>query len=74
VEITATWVGDTVSITSVEPGDGNGDGTVNALDITVVERIIGGLDAETSGADANQDGVVNALDITKVELIIGGLG
>jgi hypothetical protein len=74
VEITATWVGDTVNITSVEPGDGNGDGTVNALDITVVERIIGGLDTETSGADANQDGAVNALDITRVELIIGGLG
>ncbi len=72
-EITATWVGDSVNITSVLPGDANGDGAVNALDITKVERIIVGLDAETPGADANQDGNINALDITKVERIIVGL-
>jgi hypothetical protein len=52
------------------PGDANGDGVVNALDITEVERIIAGLDAETVGADANEDGAVNALDITMVEIII----
>jgi len=73
-EITATWVGDSVNVTSVVPGDANGDGNVNALDITKVERIIAGLDAETPGADANQDGNINALDITKIELIIAGLG
>jgi hypothetical protein len=73
-EIEATWTGDSVEISAVVPGDGNGDGTVNALDITKVERVIGGLDAETAGADANGDDVVNALDITKIELIIAGLG
>jgi len=57
----------------VTPGDANGDGSVNALDITKVERIIAGLDAQTPGADANQDGNINALDITKVERIIAGL-
>ncbi len=72
-EIEATWVGDSVSITSALAGDANGDGMVNALDITKVERIIVGLDAETAGADANGDGNVNALDITKVERIIVGL-
>ncbi len=72
-EIPATWVGDSVSVPSVVPGDANGDGNINALDITKVERTIGGLDAETPGADANQDGSVNALDITKIERIIGGL-
>lgn len=61
------------SFTTVLPGDANGDGSVNALDITKVERIIAGLDSETTGADANQDGAVNALDITKVERIIAGL-
>ena len=61
------------SFTTVLPGDANGDGNVNALDITNVERIIARLDAETPGADANQDGAVNALDITKVERIIAGL-
>jgi len=73
-EIVATWIGDTVNITSVPPGDANGDGNVNALDITKVERIIAGLDTETPGADANQDGSINVLDITKVERIIAGLG
>ena len=63
-----------VNVTSVLPGDANSDGSVNALDITKVERIIGGLDAQTLGADANQDGNINALDITKVERIIAGLG
>jgi len=72
-EITATWAGDSIDITSVVPGDGNGDGSVNALDITKVERVIVGLDAETLGADANGDGNVNAMDITKIELIIAGL-
>jgi len=56
-----------------QPGDANGDGIVNSLDITKVERIIVGLDTATPGADANQDGVVNNLDITKVERIIVGL-
>ena len=55
------------------PGDANEDGWVNILDITKVERIIVGLDAETPGADANQDGNVNALDITKIERLIVGL-
>jgi len=73
-EITATWAGDSVDITSVVPGDGNGDGAVNALDITKVERVIVGLDIQTPGADANGDGNVNAMDITKIEMIIAGLG
>jgi len=61
------------SFSTTLPGDANGDGNVNALDITKVERIVAGLDAETPGADANQDGNINALDITKVERIIAGL-
>jgi hypothetical protein len=72
-EIAATWSGDSVDVTLV-PGDANDDGNVNSLDITKVERVITGLDAETPGADANQDGNVNALDITKIERIIAGLG
>ncbi|MBI4286290.1 MAG: PKD domain-containing protein [Chloroflexi bacterium] len=71
-EIPTTWIGDSVSI-SIRPGDANGDGILDALDITMVERVIARLDALTPGADANQDGKVNALDITKVERIIVGL-
>jgi hypothetical protein len=72
-EITATWTGDSVDITSVVPGDGNGDGAVNALDITKVERVIVGMDTSTPGSDANGDGNVNAMDITMIELIIAGM-
>jgi len=54
------------------PGDANGDGSVDSLDITKLKRIIMGLDDPTPGADANGDGNVNALDITKIELIIMG--
>jgi hypothetical protein len=61
------------SFTTTKPGDADGNGVVNALDITKVERIVAGLDASTPGADANGDGNVNALDITKVERIIVGL-
>jgi len=57
----------------VTPGDGNGDGAVNALDITKVERVIVALDAETPGSDANGDGNINAMDITKIEMIIAGI-
>ncbi len=70
--IPATWIGDLVQI-SVIPGDANGDGVVNAIDITKVERIIAGLDPPTPGADANLVGNINAIDITKVERIIAGL-
>jgi len=69
----ADYASDGFTIQSVTPGDATGDGVIDALDITKVERIIAGLDTETSGADANQDGNVNALDITKVERLIAGL-
>ena len=71
-EIYATWLGDNVEI-SVLNGDANGDGRVNAVDITKVERIIVRLDSPTSGADANADGKINAIDITQIERIIAGL-
>jgi len=60
----------TVNPPAVTPGDANGDGVVDILDVTKTERIIATLDAETPGADANEDGFVNALDITKIERII----
>jgi hypothetical protein len=65
--------GVTVFYDAIAAGDANGDGVIDALDITSVERIIARLDAPTAGADANQDGKINALDITKIERLIGGL-
>ena len=55
------------------PGDADGDGEVNVLDMTKVARIILLWDAETPGADANLDGEVNVLDMTKIARIILGL-
>lgn len=57
----------------IPPGDANGDGKVNATDVTKVERIIAGPDTPTPWADANQDGTINAQDITRVERVIVGL-
>jgi hypothetical protein len=71
-EIPATWTGHTVDV-SVLPGDANGDGNINVLDMTKVARIILLLDAETPGCDANLDGFTNVLDITKIARIILGL-
>lgn len=72
-EIAATWVGDSIVVSPALPGDANGDGYINALDITTVERIIAELDAPTAGADANQDGTINVLDIPRLERIMAGL-
>jgi len=55
------------------PGDANGDGVLNAVDITTVEMIVGGVLPPTPGADANQDGVYNAVDITTTEMLVGGV-
>jgi len=63
----------TAYVPTVLPGDANGDGKVNAVDITKVERIIVKLDPETPGANAYQDGVIDSSDITAVEMLIAGV-
>jgi antitoxin (DNA-binding transcriptional repressor) of toxin-antitoxin stability system len=67
------YASDSFTVQTAPPGDANGDGTVNVLDITRVERAIVALDPETPGSDANQDGMINVLDITRIERIIAGL-
>ena len=55
------------------PGDANGDGTVNALDIVIiVNYIFGGTPEEFvfDNADINGDGVVNALDLVAIVNLI----
>ena len=49
------------------------DGFVNMADVTMVERIILGLDPPTVCADCNQDGHINMADVTCIELIILGI-
>lgn len=56
---------------SFKPGDANGDGKVDALDVTLVvqyyltKRTLLNLDA----ADVVRDGVIDALDITRIQQI-----
>jgi hypothetical protein len=70
----ADYASDSFTVQPVTPGDANGDGTINVLDITRVERAITALDPESPGSDANGDGVINVLDITMIERLIAGLG
>jgi len=57
----------------ITPGDANGDGNVNVLDLTYIENIILLIYDSTPGADVNGDGNVNVLDLTATESIILGL-
>ena len=55
------------------PGDANGDGIVDALDIVIIVNHIFGLPTEVfifDNADVNGDGVVDALDIVIIVNII----
>jgi hypothetical protein len=71
-----TWADITTSFTTIHPGtpgDANGDGVINVLDMTKVARIILEWDTQTSGADCNQDSSINVRDITCVARRILGL-
>lgn len=64
--------------TSYTPGDVNGDGYINALDVNLVRRHIAGgydVDINTLAADVNADGYVTAKDVTNIrKYIVGGYG
>ncbi len=56
-----------------EPGDVNGDGTVNASDVSLLINMIIGGAASSSAGDINGDGTVNASDVSLlINMIIGG--
>lgn len=49
-----------------QPGDANGDGVINILDIIAIVQYFTGFEPEDfchDNADANQDGVINVLDV-----------
>ncbi len=72
VEQYDNWWGTTPPPSTSDP-DVNGDGLVNTADITLLERIIVGLESAGAGADANGDGAVNVADVTFIERTIAGL-
>jgi hypothetical protein len=54
-------------------GDADMNGKVNMGDVTMVERMVLGLNPKTIAADANVSNAVNMGDVTKIERIILGL-
>ena len=57
------------------PGDVNGDGDVNALDVNLLRRyIVGGYDVTINllAADVNADGDINAQDVNNIRRHIAG--
>lgn len=62
-------------IPSVIPGDANGDGSVDAADLQLLQRYIAGLSAEMDeiAADANGDGNIDAADTMIISRTIAGL-
>jgi len=52
------------------PGDANGDGNINILDVTVILNDILEISPASGNGDCNEDGAVNILDVTCVLNII----
>ena len=74
---TVTVVNPQVKYSTLQLGDIDGDGVINAEDLTALARIVGKLDtlddAVRARADVTGDNVVNAEDLTKLAQYVGKL-
>lgn len=63
-----------IVVTSVTPGDANGDGVVNIQDVVeMINIILGTSNGNSPGADVNGDGEVNIQDVVEaINLILAG--
>ena len=62
-----------VTIRNVVPGDMNGDGSVNAIDMVRLKRFIAGENVDLAGyGDCTGDGQVNAIDLVRLKRYIAG--
>ncbi|MBQ2743378.1 MAG: InlB B-repeat-containing protein, partial [Oscillospiraceae bacterium] len=63
-----------VTVRDVEPGDVNGDGTVNGKDLTRLGKHFAGWDVEIDedAADVTGDGTVNGKDLTRLGKFFAG--
>lgn len=63
--------------TGTTKGDLNGDGAISAIDIVKLQRIIVGIDAQSSASlavgDLNGDGKISAIDIVVIQRHIVGI-
>jgi len=60
-------------VTIYQKGDINTNLTVNSLDITEIELVVGEVSGhdETFTSDTNDDGNINSIDITQTEILVG---
>lgn len=74
---TVTVVNPQVKYSTLQLGDIDGDGVINAEDLTALARIVGKLDtlddSVRARADVTGDNVVNAEDLTKLAQYVGKL-
>lgn len=67
-------VSGTVSLTSVTPGDANGDGKVNVRDLGLMQQYLNGWEVTVSEAagDVNADGKFNVRDLGLLQQYLNG--
>ena len=56
-------------------GDINGDGEINAKDVTMLRRFLAGgwnVEIEKTNSDVNRDGEINAKDVTMLRRYLAG--
>lgn len=58
---------------STTPGDVNGDGVVNVLDLVRLQKFLSGDDVSIVDADFNGDGVINVLDLLRLKKFLAGM-
>ena len=64
-----------ITVRSVDPGDIDGDGYVNAKDVTILRRALAGgygLVVDQEAADFSHDGYTNAKDVTILRRALAG--
>ena len=66
--IAVSMVGGSLSVIDYTPGDVDGDGTVNGIDVTLIRRYNANWDVEINelAADVNADGAINGKDVTQI--------
>lgn len=50
-------------LATIQPGDANGDGTINVIDVIAAINMVFNEQSITQGADCNSDGNVNVIDV-----------
>lgn len=74
-DVAFTMVNGKVTVRNTQPGDINGDGILNAKDVTALRRYLAGgytISVVESLLDVNHDGSLNAKDVTYLRRALAG--